>query len=152
MGLFSALPVDSSWSCEWDSDPAQEQGPSPAPAQDLRLPSPPFTSQLEFLQANIFVLVIQGVRTALPGARGTSGKEGLSELLLLPPPLLGSGSQPSLPTHSTAGDLQWSQSLCLHLSRAEVATCKKKGAGAIRGSPHPDPSLGGPNTQHSALS
>lgn len=42
------------------------------------------------------------------------------------------------------------QSLCLHLSRAEAATCKRRGR--RQGFPTPDPSLGGPDLQHSALS
>lgn len=94
VGLFSALPVDSSWSCgKWGLRPAQEQGPSPAPAPDA-MPSPPLHLSAGVPQANILVLVIQGVPTALPGGKGDLRKRDCWDSLLLLPPLLGSGSQP----------------------------------------------------------
>ena len=113
-------------------------------------PPLPFTSQLEFLRRTFLSLSFKGFPLLFLGAKETSGRGTAGTPCSFYPLSLDQGPSPSPahPLHSRG--LTVEQSLCLHLSRAEAATCKRRGR--RQGFPTPDPSLGGPNTQHSALS
>lgn len=144
MGLFSALPVDSSWSCgkKWGLRPAREQGLTPAPAPaPAATPSPPLHLSAGVPLANILVFVIQGVPAALPGDKGVLRRSGLPRFLP-PAPSTSSVPHPSPsrppPAHPLPSrGLTMEQSLCLHLNRAEAATCKRRGR--RQGFPTPTP-------------
>lgn len=118
VGLFSALPVDSSWSCgKRGLGPAREVGtqtsPGAAPRRPLPCPPLPFTSQLEFLWRTFLSLSLsfKGFPLLFLGAEESSGRRDWESPLLHPctPSRWIGVPAPPPPTHSPAGDLQWSR-------------------------------------------
>lgn len=126
-----------------DSDPAQEPGPQPWPrchALLLHLSAGvPQANILSLSFKEFALLFLRGKGDLRKRTAGTPAPSTPSPWIRVP--------APPLPTHSTAGDLRWSQIPVFIWARAEVATCKRRGR--RQGFPTPDPSLGG--LTHSTL-
>lgn len=157
MGLFSALPVDSSWSCgkKWGLRPARGTGshsrPRPRPSRHA-LPSP---SPLSWSSS--------GEHSCLCHSRGSRcsswGQRSPQEIwtaqvpapcsfhLLCAPPL--PLSAPPCPPTPQQGTYNGAEPVS---SSEQSRGSHMQEKGQASGVPHTDPSLGGPDPQHSALS
>lgn len=95
----SALPVDSSWSCgEVGTQTSPGAGPQPRPSPRCHA-LPPLHLSAGVPQANIFVLVIQGVRCSSWGQKETSGRGTAgTPSPSTPSPWIGSQPLPCPPT------------------------------------------------------